>query len=587
MDARIKKLEEKIRDLKEQQEEFDANIEDIYQTINELKYPETHSNLTENNITTTKTISKSTNNSTNNTNLTNYTHNTDNADNINIDNLDNLEKNDDYEDILEYINNVISVNADKYPPYIKREVLTFLEYMNKNHFQPGGKTDINLLKENIKYFLGMDDLTRVNILQQYENIHNHMKNSHNKPKLFTILETSLSEYHKQLALNKLQHLEKMEPSDPEYFKLSQWLDNLLQIPFNTIIEPTFLKQSPQHVLTNARTILDNVIFGQYDTKQHILELLGKIISNPQGKGSVFAVEGTAGTGKTTLIKDGFSKIFGLPFVFISLGGAQDGTILTGDNYTYIGSKPGRIVQALKEAKCLNPIFYFDELDKVSNTERGVEIINILIHLTDFSQNSQFIDYYMDGITLDLSRATFIFSFNDRNLISPILLDRMEIIKFNPYNNEEKKQITMNYLLPKVIKKYYGEREMKVRFKNKKDKFLVIDKLVRETNPPTQLYIPQHLKQIHQHSQYTPSLNSNNYKIRDKLNGKTFLLRKYLKGNGKRFRRNVNNITSGGVRYIERRLDRLIARINIQNIEKGVNNNHININSKIVDNILAS
>ena len=97
------------------------------------------------------------------------------------------------------------------------------------------------------------------------------------------------------------------------------------------------------------------------------------------------------------------------------------------HFTYEGSKWGRIVEILIESKCMNPIFYFDELDKVSNTDKGQEIINLLIHLTDYTQNTHFMDDYMDGIVIDLSRATFIFSFNDKSKISPILLDRMELI----------------------------------------------------------------------------------------------------------------------------------------------------------------
>ena len=176
-----------------------------------------------------------------------------------------------------------------------------------------------------------------------------------------------------------------------------------------------------------------------------------MITNPKTMGSVFAIHGEAGTGKTTLIKEGLSQVFGLPFVFISLGGAQDRTFLSGSNYVYEGSNCGKIIQSLKQAKCMNPIFYFDELDKVSQTEKGQEIMNLLIHLTDYTQNSHFLDDYMDGITVDLSRATFIFSFNDKNLISPILLDRMELIRFKSYSSAQKIHIARAYLLPSVVK----------------------------------------------------------------------------------------------------------------------------------------
>ena len=136
------------------------------------------------------------------------------------------------------------------------------------------------------------------------------------------------------------------------------------------------------------------------------------IRNPSCQGGVIALYGPPGTGKTELIKKGIAKAMDKPFIFISLGGAQDSSYLDGHSFTYEGSIYGRIAQALIDAKCMNPIIYFDELDKVSNTDKGQEIINVLIHLTDYTQNSHFMDDYMDGIVVDLSRATFIFSFNE-------------------------------------------------------------------------------------------------------------------------------------------------------------------------------
>jgi ATP-dependent Lon protease len=237
--------------------------------------------------------------------------------------------------------------------------------------------------------------------------------------------------------------------------LKQWLDNLLAIPFGINKKPAFYENTPHEIISNASFILDNAIYGQHKTKQHILEIVARMISNTNGRGTVFAVEGAPGVGKTSLIKNGLSPIFGLPFQFISLGGTRDIAYLAGENYTYIGSKPGLLVQALKQSKCMNPIFYFDELDKVSDTPHGQEIINLLIHITDPAQNEHFQDMYLDGIPIDLSRAVFIFSFNDRALVNPILLDRMEIIKFDKYTYQDKAVIVEKYLLPEIISEYFG------------------------------------------------------------------------------------------------------------------------------------
>ena len=185
----------------------------------------------------------------------------------------------------------------------------------------------------------------------------------------------------------------------------------------------------------------------------MIQLVSKIISNPSSVGNVFSIYGPMGTGKTTIIKNGLSKLLGLPFIFISLGGATDSSFLDGHSYTYEGSIPGRIVEALKTTKCMNPIFYFDELDKVSETSRGVEIINLLIHLTDPSQNSHYNDKYYGDIPFDLSKALFVFSFNDLKRVNPILRDRMNLIKVDGFTFEDKINIARDFLLPSIFNEY--------------------------------------------------------------------------------------------------------------------------------------
>jgi ATP-dependent Lon protease len=156
------------------------------------------------------------------------------------------------------------------------------------------------------------------------------------------------------------------------------------------------------------------------------------------------------THNTTLIKEGIAKAMDKPFVFISLGGATDSAFLEGHSYTYEGSICGRIVNGLITSKSMDPIIYFDELDKISRTAHGEEISNILIHLTDPVQNSHFRDKYFHGIDIDLSRATMIFSFNDPSNINPILLDRITTVETKYLLLSQKIHITNNYLLPNMI-----------------------------------------------------------------------------------------------------------------------------------------
>lgn len=553
MEIKIKKIQDKIKELQEQQAELDSSIEDIYSTINDWKYPIYPD------TSTTPTQSQTT------------LHHPPNNITTSIDN------------ISYFIDYIISLNPKRYQPYAKRQALTFYDYLNQTEYSK----DINIdtQREQIKYFLELDDSKRQLILRQCQSIND--LNVSSKPKIFKILESSLSDYHKKLALSKMKHLESMDTNDSEYFKLSQWLDNLLDIPFNKYKQPAFITQDNQQTYSSlfqsARTKLDSVIYGQSKTKQHILEIVARMISNPKSQGSVFAVEGEPGTGKTTLIKEGLSQVLGLPFIFISLGGAQDASYLAGENYTYIGSKCGKIIQELKVAQCMNPIFYFDELDKVSTTERGQEIINLLIHITDFAQNTHFLDYYMDGITVNLSRATFIFSFNDKSKICPVLLDRMEIIKFHSYSSKEKKYITEHYLLPNVVKQYFGkDNKIEITFK-KNTKSRILNKII--TNNLTGID-KQSLarKKTQNTSQTQPTLpiqptqlTSNNIKkmlnIHYIMKRRMGIISKARYGNG-------------GVRYIKRNLERIISRINIERIEKfEQNNTNIIIDEKSIEKVL--
>jgi ATP-dependent Lon protease len=155
------------------------------------------------------------------------------------------------------------------------------------------------------------------------------------------------------------------------------------------------------------------------------------------------------THNTSLVKEGISKILGREFAFIALGGASDSSFLEGHSYTYEGSSWGKIVQILIDSKCMNPVIYFDELDKISETAKGQEIVGILTHLTDTSQNSEFHDKYFFEMEFDLSKCLFIFSYNNEELINPILKDRMYRIQTKGYDAKEKVIIARKYLLPKI------------------------------------------------------------------------------------------------------------------------------------------
>ena len=173
--------------------------------------------------------------------------------------------------------------------------------------------------------------------------------------------------------------------------------------------------------------LDNTVYGLDDAKNQIKRLLAQWV-NGNDQGYVFGFEGPPGTGKTTLAKNGIANCLRdeldnpRPFVFIALGGSSNGSTLEGHNYTYVGSTWGRIIDGIIDSKTMNPIIYIDELDKISKTEHGREIIGILTHLTDPSQNTEFTDKYFSGIKFDISKCLIIFSYNDPALIDKVLLD---------------------------------------------------------------------------------------------------------------------------------------------------------------------
>jgi ATP-dependent Lon protease len=209
-------------------------------------------------------------------------------------------------------------------------------------------------------------------------------------------------------------------------------------------------------ISKVDTILDSAVYGLTEAKSQIKRIIAQWI-NGKDRGYVFGFEGPPGTGKTTLAKQGIAECLQdvngekRPFVFIALGGSTNGSTLEGHNYTYVGSTWGKIVDALMTAKCMNPIIYIDELDKISNTEHGREIIGILIHLTDPAQNEEFSDRYFSGIDIDLSKCLIIFSYNDASKVDRILLDRIHRIKTKPLDKYEKTTIIQNYVLPEMMK----------------------------------------------------------------------------------------------------------------------------------------
>jgi ATP-dependent Lon protease len=203
--------------------------------------------------------------------------------------------------------------------------------------------------------------------------------------------------------------------------------------------------------------LDSSVYGHTDAKRQIERIVGQWI-NGKDSGYCLGFEGPMGVGKTSLAKKGLANCLkdengvSRPFSFIAIGGTSNGSTLEGHNYTYVGSQWGKIVDILMDTKCMNPIIFIDEIDKVSRTESGKEIISLLTHLIDPTQNDVIQDKYFSGIDLDLSKVLFVFSYNDVNLVDKILLDRIHRIKFDHLNLDDKLVICNKYILPELYER---------------------------------------------------------------------------------------------------------------------------------------
>ena len=315
---------------------------------------------------------------------------------------------------------------------------------------------------NLDYFHTLDKDTKIKYLKDIRKV--YKTNAANVPLKFKVLNSDMDIYTKSIAINNLDKLAEMDISTGEYNKMDQWINGLIKLPFGKMVPlPVSDKDNFDKKRDYIKETLDNMnnaIYGHLEAKTHILQVIGKWIRNPDSLGNVLAIQGPMGNGKTTLIKNGIAKSLNRPFEFVALGGASDSAFFEGHSYTYEGSRWGRIVDILHKCGSMNPIICFDELDKVSETAKGDEIINMLIHMTDSSQNSKFQDNYFPGIDIDLSKVLFIFSFNDESKINRILKDRTYVIRTKGYTNKDKLQIAHNYLLPDILSTFgYSKEEI--------------------------------------------------------------------------------------------------------------------------------
>jgi hypothetical protein len=300
-------------------------------------------------------------------------------------------------------------------------------FMSENNIQNNIQNTINIIKNDINFF---------NLKSQISNLLEDKKYSVNT--LLNIWDL-IDIYSDSLFIKTSEYIKLLEIKD-KIKKLANELEKL--------------NYEKQNYLKNIRDTLNSAIYGQEDVKKQ-LEILFAQWMNGKMEGAVIGLQGPPGTGKTQIAREGIAKCIvdtdgkSRPFCFVPLGGAKDGSVLEGHGYTYLGSQWGKLIDLLMDSKCMNPIIFFDEVDKVSTTDHGRDIINILIHLTDPTQNKEIYDKYFGGVELDFSKCIFIFSYNDPYAIDKILRDRITEIKIKPLKLEEKIIIVKNYSLKEI------------------------------------------------------------------------------------------------------------------------------------------
>lgn len=331
--------------------------------------------------------------------------------------------------------------------------LQVLELRNQIQFKV--RTDLD--KQQRDYFLN----------QQLKTIQEELGGNSPDQELDNVRERGLKKkWSKEVSdhFNKeVDKLARMNPAAADYSVQINYLELLLDLPWNEFTKDNF-------DLKRAQRILEKDHYGLDKVKRRIIEYLAVLSLKRDMKAPILCLVGPPGVGKTSLGKS-IAKSLGRKYVRMALGGIRDEADIRGHRKTYIGAMPGRIIQSLKKANASNPVFVLDEIDKVGNDFRG-DPSSALLEVLDPEQNSSFNDHYVE-VDYDLSRIMFIATANSLSSIQPALLDRMEIIEVNGYTIEEKIEITKRHLLPKQ-REQHGLKSKDVLLKTS-----VIEKVIED------------------------------------------------------------------------------------------------------------
>jgi ATP-dependent Lon protease len=230
-------------------------------------------------------------------------------------------------------------------------------------------------------------------------------------------------------------------------KYVRWVERALALPRAPALPSG---EEIQASLSRAKEAMDLAVVGHEPVKREVLQLLCQMRSGSTRRGYALGLEGPAGTGKTHFVQHAMGKALGLPVVTIPMGGCTDVSYLLGSPYGCEGGEEGRLSAALAEANCSNPILHLDEVDKISQSERGQEVVGALVHLLDPMTNGKLRDRYFHGIDLDFSMCTVVLTYNDASRLSPVLLDRVRRRYMAPLPVDERRTVILSHIVPKLV-----------------------------------------------------------------------------------------------------------------------------------------
>lgn len=260
-----------------------------------------------------------------------------------------------------------------------------------------------------------------------------------------ILSLKTTDLNRDILLSKYNSIEANLNRDEEYFKILQYLQYTIKLPFQQEKIPFIIKNNTNQFLLNLRKKLDDKLYGMTDVKEQIMLFIhNRILNNNNNMKPTLCLLGPSGIGKTSIAK-ALSEVLDIPFAQINMGGCTNAETLLGHSFTYVSSRPGKIAQALINMKYSNGIIFFDEMEKANNDD----VVNTLLHITDYTSNSNFKDNYFGEISIDLSKIFFICSMNEKPM-DKALSDRLFYIKMNDYSIDEKLKILRDYLFPNSL-----------------------------------------------------------------------------------------------------------------------------------------